>query len=229
MFTNKGFINIQFLHKFPLFYSDIFTPENFLDILRELLAIADMKNEIYFMPSLLKELSENEVKSYRCNSKLLSPLLLYLDGGCLPNGLFTSLIAALNNDHNWSPSLIDEEPACLYRNCVEFSIPGGVPGSVTLIASFECIEIQIDCMFESELADICHRVFDDVKNGLEASWKVCILVISPSRQPSFVTALLLIASINLLSPNVVNMKPAQLTQAMECILNQIKSNTGCRS
>ena len=172
MFTNKGFINIQFLRKFPLFYSDIFTPENFLDILRELLAIADMKNEIYFMPSLLKELSESEVQSYRCNSKLLSPLLLYLDGGCLPNGLFTSLIAALNNDHNWSPSLIDEEPACLYRNCVEFSIPGGVPGSVTLIASFECIEIHIDCMFESELADICHRVFDDVKNGLEASWKV---------------------------------------------------------
>ena len=172
IFTSKGIITIQFLCKFHSFYSDLFTPENFLNILRELLAIADMKNGKYFMPSLLKELSESEVKSYRCNCKFLSPLLLYLDDGCLPNGLFSSLIAALNNDHNWSLSLIDKEPACLYQNCVKLSIPGGVPGSVTLIASFEYIEIHIDCIFESELADICHRVFDDVKSGLEASWKV---------------------------------------------------------
>ena len=172
VFMKKGIINIEFLREFPSFYSDLFTPEKFLDILRELLAIADMKKEEYFMPSLLKELNESEVQSYRCNSKFLSPLLLYLDEGCLPNGLFTSLIAALNNDHNWSPSYINKEPACLYRNCVKLSIPGGVPGSVTLIASFEYIEIHIDCKFESELADICHRVYNDIKNGLEASWKV---------------------------------------------------------
>ena len=172
VFMNKGVITIKFLKKFTSFYSDVFTPENFLDILRELLAIADMKSEKYFMPSLLKELSESEIQNYRCNSKFLSPLLLYLDEGCLPNGLFTSLIAALSNDHDWSLSFIDKEPTCLYQNCVEFSIPGGVPGSVTLIASFEYIEIHIDCIFETELANICYRVFNDIKNGFEASWKV---------------------------------------------------------
>ena len=170
-FMNRGIINNEFLRKkFPSFYSEIFTSENFLDILRELLVIADMKNEKYFMPSLLQELSESEVQSYRCKSKLLSPLLLYFGEGCLPNGLFTSLIAALNNDPNWSLNYIKKKPACLYQNCVKLTIPGGVPGSVTLIASFEYIEIHIDC--KHNLADICHRVFNDIKNGLKTSWKV---------------------------------------------------------
>ena len=173
-FKNKGMISIKFLRNFEKYYSELFTPESFLCILLELLAIADMQNGSYFMPSLLKDLSKSEIQKYRSDSKLLPPLLLYLDEGCLPNGLFTSLIASLINDHEWILSLYKKEPACLYQNCVKFLIPVGVPGSVTLVASFEYIEIHlhIDCKFESKLDNICERVFNDIKEGLELSWKI---------------------------------------------------------
>ena len=169
-FKNEGIISASFLSRFPRFFSETFTPECFMRILRELLAIADLHNGKYFMPCLLKELSEKEFHNHRRSSKALSSLLLYLDGGCLPNGLFTSLIASLKNDHQWALSKKNHKAACLYQNCIQLKIPGDLPGVVTLIASFSFIEIHLNCRIESEVDKACQRVFSDVKNGLQASW-----------------------------------------------------------
>ena len=171
-FKNEGIISTEFLSRFPQFFSDVFTPDCFIHILRELLAIADLHNGKYFMPCLLKELSEEEFQDHRSSSTSLSTLLLYLDGGCLPNGLFTSLIASLKNDHQWALSKKKHRAACLYQNCVRFRIPGGLPGVVTLIASFSFIEIHLDCSIESKVDKACARVFSDVKSGLESTWRV---------------------------------------------------------
>ena len=169
-FKNEGIITTEFLSHFPQYFSDTFTPDCFIQILRELLAIADLQNGKYFMPCLLNELSEKEFHEHRISSQSLSTLLLYLDGGCLPNGLFTSLIASLKNDHRWALSKKNHKAACLYQNCVRFRIPGDLPGVVTLIASFSYIEIHLDCRIESEIDKACQRVFNDVKIGLQASW-----------------------------------------------------------
>ena len=79
-FLNKGIISIKFLseNRFSSFYSDLFTPECFLKILHDLLVVADMPNEKYFLPCLLKELDEKKVCKHSCCSKWLSPLLVYL-------------------------------------------------------------------------------------------------------------------------------------------------------
>ena len=122
------------------------------------------------MPCLLKELSESEFDCHRRSSESLSPLLLFLDGGCLPNGLFTSLVASLKNIHKWELSKKNHRAACLYQNCVQFRIPGGFPGVVTLIASFSFVEIHLQCPIESEVDRACEKVFLDVKSGLQASW-----------------------------------------------------------
>ena len=171
-FKNEGIINTKFLSRFPQFFSDSFTPDYFIRILRELLAIADLQNGKYFMPCLLKELNEKEFHNHRGSSKSLSTLLLYLDGGCLPNGLFTSLIASLKNDHQWTLSKKNYGAACLYQNCVRFRIPGGLPGVVTLIASFSLIEIHLNCPIESKIDRACAKVFSDIKSGLESTWLV---------------------------------------------------------
>ena len=184
-FKNEGIINIAFLSKFPEFFSGNFTPECFIKILCELLAIADMHDGKYFMPCLLKELNENEIQEHRNCSELLSPLLLSLDNGCLPNGLFTSLIASLQNDHAWSLSSKESKSACLYRNCVEFNIPGGLPGVIILIDSFEYIEIHISSPCVEELDNVCVRVFNDVESGLLLSWKLLYPRIDPSFKPAF--------------------------------------------
>jgi GTPase SAR1 family protein len=192
-FKNEGVISVEFLSRFPRFFSDTFTPECFIHILRELLVIADLRDGKYFMPCLLKELSEKDFQLYRHTSNSLSPLLLCLDGGCLPNGLFTSLIASLKNDHGWTISMKNFEAACLYQNCVRFRLPAGLPGVITLIASFSFVEIHLDCRIES-VDKACARVFSDVKSGLEASWRVLYPGAVSFRRAFFCSGCAIIAS-----------------------------------
>ena len=173
-FKNEGVVNVDFLSapRFSRFYSDLFTPESFLKILRDLLAVADMPNGRYFLPCLLKELDGKEICNHRSSSNWLSPLLISLTDGCLPNGLFSSLVASLKNSHGWELSYRGHKPICLYQNCITFGIPGNFPGSITLIASFKYLEVHVNCRFESEIDSICSRVFEDINSGLKASWQV---------------------------------------------------------
>ena len=184
-FKNEGIISIQFLsaRRFSSFYSELFTAECFLKILRELLAVADMQGGKCFMPCLLNELSEKEISEHRSSSPSLSALLILLGGGCLPNGLFTSLVASLKNDHEWKLAYGGQrrKPICLYQNCVSFKVPEMLPGTVTLIASFKYLEVHVKCPIESEIDNICTRVFHDIKSGLEASWRV----LYPEEEVSF--------------------------------------------
>ena len=126
------------------------------------------------MPSLLNELSDRKLSKHRSSSPSLSALLILLYGGCLPNGLFTSLVASLKNTSGWKLAYKGNgrKPACLYQNCVTFKIPGKLPGSVTLIASFNYLEVHVACPIEPKIDSICTRVYRDIKSGLATSWKV---------------------------------------------------------
>ena len=163
-FRNEGIVNVKYLSNFPRFFAGMFTKECFLKILSDLLAVADMHNGSYFMPCLLKELGAEDFNKHRHSSKSLSPLLLYFRSGCLPNGLFTSLIASLKNRHKWKLSYKMNKPACLYRNCIEFGFPGGLPGVITLIASFRLIEVHIfsTCIDGDLLDNVCATVLNDI-------------------------------------------------------------------
>ena len=173
-FKNEGIVTTEFLKRFSNFYSNLFTPEIFLGILRELLAIADMQVGEHFMPSLLEELRECRKEEYRSSSESLSALLILLHGGCIPNGLFPSLIVFLMNSCEWQLfRQPNGKPICLYQNCVTFVGPGNLPDTtVTLIASFSYVEVHINCLIEHKVDSVCSRVYRDIKRGLETSWRV---------------------------------------------------------
>ena len=126
------------------------------------------------MPSLLNELSDTQLREHRTFAPSLSALLILFHGGCLPNGLFTSLVVFLKNSCGWQLAVRGEsrKPTCLHQNCVSFTIPTQLAGSVTLIASFKYLEVHVDCTIEPKIDGICTRVFRDIKSGLEASWRV---------------------------------------------------------
>jgi len=104
-FRDEGIITIDFLEKFPKHYvAGLFTPSDLLKLLQALFIIAHLAGCEYFMPSLLEELQPEELDHYRCGHYGLTlpfPLLVHYPGGCLPSGLFTSLLAYLQNVCSW--------------------------------------------------------------------------------------------------------------------------------
>ena len=175
-FKNEGKFSTEFLkERLSSFFSDLFTPDIFLGILRRLLAVAysDVQDGKHFMPSLLNKLTDKEKAKCRSSSESLSALLIRLHGGCLPNGLFTSLVVSLVNSCGWELYKLRGKPDCLYQNCVTFAVPGHLAGgTVTLIESFSYLEVHVSCLHESKIDSVCTRAFGDIKSGLKTSWKV---------------------------------------------------------
>ena len=167
-FRDEGIITVEFLHEFPEHYvAGLFTPSDLLKLLSALFITAHLAGGKYFMPSLLKQLQPEDLKSYRCgHTSLPSPLLVHYPGGCLPSGIFTALIAYLQNVRSWKLFFKRGEPDCLHRNCIKFERPDGRPGSVTLIDSFTHFEVHlasrtpVSCM-------LCSKIRSDIFDGLK--------------------------------------------------------------
>ena len=101
-FRDEGIITVEFLKEFPKHYGDVFTPSDLLKLLSELLIIAHLAGSEYFMPSLLYKLQRDELDHYHCGlTSFPSPLVVHYPGGWLPSGIFTSLIADLQNICSW--------------------------------------------------------------------------------------------------------------------------------
>ena len=103
------------------------------------------------MPALLEVLEEDRVCEHRVpdDSPAAALALDFPLGGPLL-GTFCTLICflvSLNNQFPcpWEIVLLPDSntPACLYRNCIHFSIPG-YPGTVSLIDTFTHFEIHVD-------------------------------------------------------------------------------------
>ena len=122
------------------------------------------------MPSLLHELQPDELNRCRCSLESFpSPLLVHYPSGWLPSGIFTSLIAYLQNDCSWKLIFKSGKPVCLHRNCIKFEHPGGQPGSVTLIDSFTHFEVHL-ASHKRPNADsivLCSEIRKAIFNGLE--------------------------------------------------------------
>ena len=113
-FQQLGIMTTNLLETAPLkkFFSDIFTPSDFLIVMKKLLIVASIPDNAFFFPSVLEELSPEEVQekiatSYDC----LAPLVLHCSDSAvrvrtkenwLPVGSFASLIARLLNFNKWT-------------------------------------------------------------------------------------------------------------------------------
>ena len=171
-FRDEGIVTVEFLREFPKHYvAGLFTPSDLLKLLSALLITAHLAGGEYFMPSLLYELQPGELDHYRCGlTSSPSPLLVHYPGGWLPSGIFTSLIAYLQNVCSWKLLLRFGKPVCLHRNCIKFRHPGGQPGSVTLIDSFTHFEVHLASPkpVSSVLCFDIHRaIFDGLKQAAD--------------------------------------------------------------
>ena len=155
-FQRFGIMTSTLLKTTPLkgFFSDIFTPNDFLIVMTKLLIVARIPGEAFFFPSVLEEIPPERVQEKIAASRdCLEPLILHCSEEAvrgrtkenwLPVGSFTSLVARLLNVNKWT--LHEDEmqnPSCMYRNCIQFMLPDGQPGIVTLVDQFKHMEIYL--------------------------------------------------------------------------------------
>lgn len=84
----------------------------------------------------------------------------------LPVGFFTSLVARLLNINKWRLYTDGmQNPSCLYRNCIHFTLPDNQPGIVTLVDKFRHMEVYLQV--DSETANrISKTVCTNIHYGL---------------------------------------------------------------
>ena len=137
------------------YVAGLFSPVELVKLFRRLLIIADFSvtkpATKYFMPALLQVLEDDKVCERRVpNDSPAAALALDFPLGGPRLGTFCTLTCFLVSPHNqfpcpWEIVLLPSSntPACLYRNCIQFSIPG-YPGTVSLIDTFTHFEVHAE-------------------------------------------------------------------------------------
>ena len=129
--TEKLLLSVEFKSQFD----EKFTPKKFLKLLEHLNIIAEKNPLEYFMPCILREIPQDDLKQHRmADSKFVEPLLLYFSEWPLAS-VFCSLIARLVSIYGWTPMLFRKKK-CLYRNCIKLN-ENESQFSVTLIESYD--------------------------------------------------------------------------------------------
>ena len=161
-FQKSGIMTKTLLQTGPFnpFFSEIFTPTDFLIVMEKLLIVARISDDTFFFPSVLEELVPEGVQEKVAKSRdCLEPLVLrcsnssvegYTKENWLPVGSFTSLIAQLLNVNKWTLHTVEtQNPSCLYRNCIQFTLPDNQPGIVTLVDQYKHMEVYLQVDYET--------------------------------------------------------------------------------
>ena len=168
-FRYHGILTVELLKEFPKHYSaGLFTCHDLLKLLKGLLIVAQVSNMEHIMPCVLPELSAEEVTTHRLldPTSPCTPLLVQYQDKWVPSGVFTILIAYLQNEAHWQVVLRYGSPVCLYRNCVKFKLPTGQRGAVAVIDSFEYLEVHVQTT-HTTCSRLCFQIRQDVFQGLD--------------------------------------------------------------
>ena len=173
-FNKFGQITKQFLEdkRFSAHYhAGIFTSDDLITLLEELLVFAKLSTdagpETWFMPSVLKQLSEEKIGKVCVSAVAL--VVDFPDGGP-QNGICCSLMSHVLSPENchpcpWKLRLSSDEPACLYRNCIQFQVPK-YAGSVTLIDHYEYFEVHVKTL-PHKLPELWQHTRNAIFSGIE--------------------------------------------------------------
>ena len=177
MFRDKGLVTLEFLQEFPKHYKpNLFTPTDLLQLLEHRLIIAQVDEGMYFMPFILPDLPPDQVDHHRVQpSSPAAALVVLFPGGVVPTGSFCALVASLLSTQHipqWEllPSSTNpSHPECVFRNCIKFKLPGGAPGSLTLVDSFAYIEAHIEAPSQV-VSTLCPQIRESIfRHLLEAA------------------------------------------------------------
>ena len=136
-FRDQGIITLELLSRqeFSRHYvQGLFSPVELLKLFKKLLIVSPITEEEYLMPCLLQVSQEPTLLA---PSSGVPSLLFYFPHSPLL-GVFCALVAYFLSQAKWR-LLFDassRSPVKVDRNTVQFEVPGGLPGKVTLSDSF---------------------------------------------------------------------------------------------
>ena len=149
---------------------NVFTASDFLRLSERLLIAGKLENELYFIPSVLPDLSLQKVAQHRVTSAdHPPPITIYYPDMWLPVGVVPALVVSLINHWGWTPVSEGGKPVCMCHNCMQFELPDGEPGSVTLIDSIKFLEIHVKPSLPD--SQVCPRIMEMLLSGLEEAHK----------------------------------------------------------
>ena len=169
-FHEWGLVTVKFLSKeFTSHYvPGLFEVDDHVKLFKKLLIFATFSSTQLFVPSLLRNMSNEEVDKHRVSS--IPSLVLLFPGGGPRHGIFCALLCWLASSDNDCPSpwLIstnaNKSPKCLYRNCVHFKYPksGAV---ITLIDTYSHFEVHVN-ISSKRVDDLCPRILPKVRSAI---------------------------------------------------------------
>ena len=153
------------------YHAGIFTTDDVIHLLEELLVFAKLSTDdgpdTWFMPSVLKQVPAEEMREVYVSAGAL--VVGFPDGGP-QNGIFCSLMSHVLSPENhhpcpWKLRLSSDEPACLYRDCIQFQVPEYI-GSVTLIDRYDYFEVHVFTS-EDEMQELWQHTRNALFSGIE--------------------------------------------------------------
>ena len=181
--ADEGIITLEFLkldHFKKHYVEGIFSPEDMLLIMKELLVIAPiplvgesncpLSKAVFFMPSLLKSIPPTELVKHRKSSDAISPMAIRFPSGCIRSGVFCCLVVYLMKESKWKVLLPSGDPVLLAKNCVKFRFPNQ-PCTITLIDSFSYIEVYVNSP-PAVSKKLCPTIRDQLLEAIRAACEV---------------------------------------------------------
>ena len=121
-FVNNGYISTNILNRINKDNGNALQPDVLLALLSHLNIISALgMNGFYLMPALLLNTETPDQKMISIAGKdAYPPLCIAFDGGCVPSGLFCSLVAHLLHSKDWELCMKEGTPSCCFHNCAAF-------------------------------------------------------------------------------------------------------------
>ena len=135
-FVKCGIVTMEILSKFDSHYvPKLFMKEHLILLFKHLRIMAEVGKGEYLMPCILRK---QGIPRLMANASLLViPALLFYFGRDGPKlGVYCFLLASLITEAKWELLDVDGYPVQVSRNRVQFTLPGGNPGCVTITDSF---------------------------------------------------------------------------------------------
>ena len=136
-FKKRGIVTLEILSQFKSHYvPNLFMEKELIKIFKHLGIMAEVNEGEYLMTCLLKTEDIPCPVSESASSEVVSPLLFYFGEDGPKVGVYCFLLACLITESNWKLLSENRCPVQISRNRVQFELPRGNPGCVTITDSF---------------------------------------------------------------------------------------------
>ena len=170
-FREQALVSLELLkkEKFSSHYIEgLFGPEELIQLLEneQLLLLAKVSDKEYLLPCTLPTVEGDKI--FECPTSSVPPLLVFFPHGGPRLGVFCRLISYLLTIAKWKLLFREHSPVEVTRNSIAFSLPGNLPGQVTIRDPFSSFFlISVFAKFTDILRDVCPRIRATILDGIQ--------------------------------------------------------------